>query len=148
MAREQRTARVWMATMVGVVGCASVPEPLVRYAEETLPRRNAREYADLEEELRAELVHQDATAACSVAVASGKEDKDAPACSCASSAQDDWKSACQAWFASVPGGLTPEPDDEPEPADPAAEPAEPAQPMPPQPEPAQPDPAPAPAPGE
>lgn len=88
-----------VAMVVGLVaGCHSVPPPVVEYSTRILPARNAGAYAAIVPELRGELVLQDATAACSVAVAEGAEEAEAPACECSRSTQSDWEQKCSAWF--------------------------------------------------
>lgn len=83
---------------LGLTGCHEVPPPLVKYANDVLPKRNAGAYQAVVPELRSVLVLQDATAACSVAVANGEEEADAPACKCANSSEADWEANCAGWF--------------------------------------------------
>lgn len=86
---------------IALAGCASVPPALDYYSTTVLPKRNAGGYSTLIPELRAELVLQDATAACSVAVAKGADEATAPACVCSKSGQDDWESNCFGWMTPV-----------------------------------------------
>jgi hypothetical protein len=84
----------------------SVPAPVSAYAA-TLPGRNANQYATIIPELRGELVLQDAAVACSVAIADGKKEAEAPACVCSHSDQATWQTRCQPWFATASGaGVT------------------------------------------
>jgi hypothetical protein len=83
---------------LAIVACHKIPPPVTEYTTKDLPQRSAKEYQALIPELRAELVLRDAAAACSVAVANGKEEETAPACVCAHSSQSDWESKCDAWF--------------------------------------------------
>jgi len=91
------------ATSSLLVACGpSVPAPVSAYAAK-LPGRNANQYATIIPELRGELVLQDAAVACSVAIADGKKEAEAPACVCSHSDQTTWQTRCQPWFATAAG---------------------------------------------
>lgn len=92
-----------------VVGCSSPPAAVELYTRQILPARNAGAYATLIPELRGTLVLEDATAACSVAVADGAKEPTDPACICAHSSQTDWQQRCVAWFQSTDAGTPSQP---------------------------------------
>ena len=104
MRARQAGLRVLVAFLpCAVIACSSVPPAIASFANDDLPKRNARDYATLLPELRAELVHRDSAAACSVALEEGKKEAEAPACACTHSSQADWQQKCQPWFSTVGG---------------------------------------------
>jgi hypothetical protein len=100
---------VCVASVLVVAACSSPPAAVELYTRQILPARNAGAYATLIPELRGSLVLEDATAACSVAVADGAKEQTDPACVCAHSSQTDWQQRCLAWFQSSDAGTPSQP---------------------------------------
>lgn len=89
---------------VGLLACCtSVPPAVDAYVKNDLPKRSGTSYAPLLPELRGELVLQDAVAACSVALAEGAKETDAPACVCAHATGSDWQQKCATWTGATSG---------------------------------------------
>lgn len=80
------------------VACGSTPPALTLYAEKELPGRNRGTYNSLDALIRAQLVLADATAACSVDVANGKDEKTSAACKCSAATSDTFEQVCAPWF--------------------------------------------------